>query len=405
VVWGFLSARRSRRETTADSRLSLRESSARFPERNAAAAARQRLRRLSRALENRPYLAVGWLWYLVMLLPVIGLVQVGIGNAADRFTYLPQIGLGVALVWAGFDICRGWTGRRRAWAAAAAVLALLFLGGACWCQTYFWHDSATLWSHAVDCTPRNWLAHNNLGNALIARGEWQQALDQFREALAIDPDSSEARVNAAAMLAALGHPDEAAVEYRKALEAAAPGNPKTFVALGDFLFGEGQFDRAMSYYCSALAIDRHCAPAHDRIGRILAHQGDDARAVAEYEKSLALEPDSVEALNDLAWLRASSSAAALRDADRAVRLARRADELAGGQRPDVLDTLAASCAAGGQFAEAVAAARQALALPQLQREPSLRDLLQQRIKLYEAKTPLHRLDPSSRLHQQWRPGR
>jgi tetratricopeptide (TPR) repeat protein len=354
-------------------------------------------------IRRRPYLLVGWLWYLIMLLPVVGVLQFGIGNAADRFTYLPQIGLCVALVWGGFDLCRAWPRRLRIYASAAAMAVLLILGGDAWCQTYFWHDSVTLWSHSVDCTSGNWLARNNLGNALIARGDWQQALEQFRKALAIDHDNLEARVDAASMLAVLGHADEAAIEYRKALQTPAPGSAKTFVALGDFLLAQRQFDAALSYYRGALKIDPHFAPAYDRIGKIFAQRGRDAQAISEYEKSLMLDPDSVEAMNDSAWLRATSSDASLRNAAEAIELARRADGLSGRQRADVLDTLAAAYAEAGRFAEAVATARRALNLAQQQQEPSLANLLQKRIASYEAEIPLRQVGPSSDIRRQWRP--
>jgi protein O-mannosyl-transferase len=349
-----------------------------------------------------PYLVVGWFWYLIMLLPVIGLLPFGICNTADRFTYLPTIGLCVALAWGAFDLCQAWPHRLQAYAVAAALLVLLILGGNACCQTYFWHDSVTLWSHSVEGSSGNWLAHNNLGNALIVRGDWQQALEQFQETLAIEPNYLEARVNAASMLAALGHADEAAAEYRKALQITAPGNSKTFVALGDFLLSERRLVAALSYYRGALEIDPHFAPAYARIGKVHAQNGQDAQAISEYEESLRLAPDSVEALNDLAWLRATSPKVSLRNGPEAIRLARRADDLSGRQRADVLDTLAAAYAEAGRFAEAVATARTAIELARQHREPSLANLVQKRIARYEARTPLSQAEPSSEVRQQWR---
>ena len=116
-----------------------------------------------------PYLLVGWLWYLGMLVPVIGLVQVGVGAADDRFTYLPQIGLCLALVWSAADVCRSWPYRR--WVcSAASALVLMVLMGCAWRQTSFWRNSETLWTHTLTCTSRNSDANYNLGIALVGQG-------------------------------------------------------------------------------------------------------------------------------------------------------------------------------------------------------------------------------------------
>ena len=109
-----------------------------------------------------PYLLVGWLWYLGMLVPMIGLVQVGVGAMADRFTYLPEIGLCIALAWGVTDVCRSSPHRRRVCGVTSA-LVLLVLMGCAWRQTSFWCDSETLWTHALACTSRNSVAHHNLG--------------------------------------------------------------------------------------------------------------------------------------------------------------------------------------------------------------------------------------------------
>jgi tetratricopeptide (TPR) repeat protein len=503
VVWGFLSARRSRRETTVDSRLSLRESSARFPERNAAAAARQRMRRLSRALENRPYLAVGWLWYLIMLLPVIGVLQVGIGNAADRFTYLPQIGLAMALVWGGFDLCQALPRRQQRCAGAAALAILAALGVGAWSQTYFWHDSVTLWSHALECNAENWLAHNSLGMALADRGQWQPALEHFRECLRIEPRYLDARVNAAGALAALGRADEAAAEYRAALQA-TPTSPKACLALGNFLLADGRPDAAIAYYRRALQIDPHYAPAlnnladvfreqgrdddaitqyeqalrldpslvpahcslgtilarrgrideavehyeqalkvnaedapthyylalalvkrgrleaavthfrrtaeldpgfaenYDELGRVLEAQGRTDQAAAAYRQALAAHRDSLHALNDLAWLLATSPNPSLHNPPEAVELARRANDLSAGRRPEVLDTLAAAFAEAGRFGEAVATGQKALELARQKGPAALAGLLQARIALYQARGRISQARPSDDLRRPWR---
>ncbi len=124
---------------------------------------------------RRPYLLVGWLWCVGMLAPVIGLTQTGLQGMADRFTYLPQIGLDIALVWGASDLCRSWPHRRRLLSMAATLLLAVLMGCA-WRQTCFWHDSEALWLHALACTSQNYVAHNNYGLSLAARRHVDEAL-------------------------------------------------------------------------------------------------------------------------------------------------------------------------------------------------------------------------------------
>ena len=125
-----------------------------------------------------PYLLVGWLWYLGMLVPVIGLVQVGSQAMADRYTYLPQIGLCIALAWGAADVCR--LGRIVAGRAASGRRGAGGAHGRCMASDTFWQDSGTLWTHALACTSPNNMAHNNLGNALASLGRFDEAMAHYR---------------------------------------------------------------------------------------------------------------------------------------------------------------------------------------------------------------------------------
>ena len=118
---------------------------------------------------RRPYLLVGWLWYLGMLVPVIGLVQVGSQAMADRYTYLPGIGLGIAVVWSVAEFARRGQYRRR-WCEIAFGGAVLLLMACAWRQTGYWRDSETLWHRALECTAPNSVAHNGLAVALATKG-------------------------------------------------------------------------------------------------------------------------------------------------------------------------------------------------------------------------------------------
>ena len=123
---------------------------------------------------KHPYLLVGWLWYLGMLVPVIGLLQVGIQARADRYTYLPQIGLYILVTWGAVEMCGSWRRRRAVLGfAAAAVLAGLLVGA--YAQTRYWQNSVSLWTRALACTPENFMAHNDLGHRPGRAGEMDRS--------------------------------------------------------------------------------------------------------------------------------------------------------------------------------------------------------------------------------------
>jgi Tfp pilus assembly protein PilF len=329
-------------------------------------------------------LLVGWLWYLGVLVPVIGLVQVGVAAAADRFTYLSQIGLCLALVWAAADACRSWPYRR--WVCGvASVLVLAVLMGCAWRQTSFWRDGETLWTHALACTSRNDVAHNNLAFALQQRGKIDEAAAHCRQALEINPDYAEAHNNLGAALADLGRSDEAIQHYRKAVDL-KPDYAGAHANFGIALTRGGRFDEAMTQYRKALEIDPGDAKVHCNLGVLLADRGRFDEALAHYRQALEINPGVAEPHNNLAWLLATCPAA-LRNGAAAIEHAQRANQLCGGSRADVLDTLAVAYAEAGRFSEALATARQALESATQQPGQPLADELRSRIKLYQAGKP------------------
>ena len=274
-----------------------------------------------------PYLLTGWLWYVGMLVPVIGLVQAGSQAKADRFTYLPQIGLCVALVWGAADVCRSWRGSRwlRGIGSALVLAALL----ACaWRQTSFWYDSETLWNRALACTSANYMAHYNLGIALAGRQRLDEAMAHYRQALEIDPRCAEAHNNLGVALTRLGYVDEALAHYRQAL-AIRPDYVMARCNLGSVLANGGQIEKAIDEFqqalktspdhvlahCrlanalvmagrlneatahnqAALDLDPYSAEAHGNLGNLLARQGRLDQATAHYEAVLRVQPDNAEA--------------------------------------------------------------------------------------------------------------
>lgn len=166
---------------------------------------------------SRPYLVVGWFWYLIMLSPVLGIVQAGKQAHADRFTYLPQIGLLIAITWTVADWTKGWWKRREILATAGAIslMALAFVARN---QTNYWRDSELLWAHAIAVTNNNAFAHASLADLLLRRGRVDEAIDHCRETLKINPRDADAHNNLGLALLQKGNEKDAAAEFKTSLE-------------------------------------------------------------------------------------------------------------------------------------------------------------------------------------------
>ena len=236
-----------------------------------------------------PYLLFGWLWYLGTLVPTIGLVQVGNQAIADRYTYLPQIGLYVALAWGTADLAKRWPHRRLAFATVSAVLAAVLMVGA-WQQTQHWRDSETLWTHTLACTSQNWMARYQFGLAMASNGQIDEAISQYRMALDILPDYVAANYKLGVTLAARGQADEAIVHYRKALDT-WPNYMDAHNNLGIALVSRGEVDEAIAHFRRALEIDPDYAPACYNLGLAMARRGEVDEAIANFRRALELEPD------------------------------------------------------------------------------------------------------------------
>jgi tetratricopeptide (TPR) repeat protein len=254
-----------------------------------------------RSFRVHPYLAVGWLWYLGTLVPVIGLVQVGAQARADRYMYVPMIGLIVMLAWGARDVVRHWPRAKPAMAALAAA-ACLFMAVLTWVQINYWQNSESLFRHALDVTDNNDVAHHNLGNQLAEDpARLPEAISHFQEALRINPDSARTHTDLGSALARI--PDrlpEAIAEYEAALriapEAAIPHNN-----LGNTLLKiPGGLPRAISEYQTALRINPEYAEAHNNLGVALSEAGRLPEAISEYEAALRINPRYTEAHNNLA---------------------------------------------------------------------------------------------------------
>ena len=244
-----------------------------------------------------PFLLTGWLWYLIMLAPVIGIVQVGAQARADRYTYLPQIGLYLMLTWGVAEGCAGWRHRRVVLGGLATVIlaALIFCARA---QTAYWRNSELLWTHTLACTSDNAIAHNNLGNALLKMDREDEAVAHFQTALEIQPAFAEAHNNLGNFLFQKGSVDEAMVHYQKALHI----NPDYAVAhynLGNALIKKGRMDEAITQFQMALQINPDYAEAHNNFGYALIQKKSMNEAIAHFQKALQINPDYADARNNL----------------------------------------------------------------------------------------------------------
>jgi tetratricopeptide (TPR) repeat protein len=234
-----------------------------------------------------PYFLVGWLWYLGMLFPVSGVLGFGYGAqwTANRFTYLPQIGLGIALVWGVAGLCR--SGPHWRWTCgAASALALAAVTSGAWYQTSFWRDNETLWSHAIACTGPNALAHYNLGNALFDGGQADAAMAEFRRAIAIRPDIAQIHHKLGMALARRGRYAEAVPEYELAVQI-YPEFANAYFSLGNALANLGRPEDAIAHYRQALAIDPNRSEFQINWALVLARQGRTGEAVERLRKLMS----------------------------------------------------------------------------------------------------------------------
>jgi tetratricopeptide (TPR) repeat protein len=244
---------------------------------------------------KRRWLLAGWLWYLGMLAPMIGIVQVSASGHADRFTYLPQIGIYVAVTW----LVAEWRLSRVALGGLmTAVLGVLLI--CAWKQTTYWRSNETLWTHTLDCTTGNDLAQYNLGLALFDKGRVDEAIIHYQKALEISADYAEAHNNLGAALFRKGRVDEAITHYQKALEISAD-YADARNNLGAALFDKGKVDEAIVHYQEALKLKPDFAEAHHNLGLAICQKGGVDAAIVQFQEALKLKPGFAEAHNNLAY--------------------------------------------------------------------------------------------------------
>jgi tetratricopeptide (TPR) repeat protein len=302
---------------------------------------------------GRRYLAMGWLWYLGTLVPVIGLVQVGRQCMADRYIYLPSVGLFIIAAWGAADVSAKWCYRKVVMSTSAlVVLAALLVCTRI--QVRHWRNNFTLYERALAVTERNPLMHYNLANALRNAGILEDSVAHYHDALQlqIEPKYTRARTH---------------------------GN------LANALLLLGRLEEATEHYRRAVQLDPNYLNARLNLGLALWKQGKFAEAVRHYRHVLALEPENTEAMNGIAWILCTHPDKKHRKPDQAIALAKRAAELTEHKNAAILDTLATGYAAAGQFDKAVATNRSAIKLALDEQNDELVTRLQQQLQLYSQK--------------------
>ncbi len=362
------------------------------------------------ARRSMPYVMVGWLWFLGALVPMLGLVQAGDLAMADRYSYLPGIGLMIAVVWTAAEKIR-----RPTIVAVAGTLACIALAAATEFQLGYWRNAYTLFSHADRVTDRNYLAkamlayyagdhghadqavslaqasvdfcptlpfsYHALGVALEKAGRPHEALAAFDRSIAIDPYSAIVRNEAGALLVQLGNNAGAAKQFDRAI-ALDPEYADARQNLAIILAGQGKLDEAIAQWKQAVAIDPSFGAAHGWLATGLQRRGDRVGAVEHFKAAIANGQRRPEWLADLAWLVAIDPSTNSAEAAQAVEYAQEACR----QSDDALawDALAAALARCGRFDDAVSAAARSASAADSQKQPALAAQIRSRLDLYRA---------------------
>ncbi|MGP8245121.1 MAG: tetratricopeptide repeat protein [Bryobacteraceae bacterium] len=244
---------------------------------------------------GRPYLATGWFWYLGTLIPVIGLVQAGAQAHADRYTYIPMVGLAIMAAWGAAEVARH--PRVKPFAVALVTLACLACAGLAWFQVQYWRNSGTLFRHALEVTTENAVAHTNLGIYLMTvPGGREDAIGHLEAALRIDPDSVPAHTELGNALAGIPGRLPASFRQFQAALRLAPDWPAAHNAMGSALLKAGLLPEATREFAAALRLDPDFADAHYNLAVALSQvPGRSAEAISEYQAALRIEPDNAEA--------------------------------------------------------------------------------------------------------------
>jgi Flp pilus assembly protein TadD len=307
-----------------------------------------------------PFLFTGWFWFIGMLVPVIGIVQVGRQAHADRYTYLPLIGITIAIVWLVAELTVRWRFRKQIGMLTSAVV-IIALSACAYHQTTFWRNADSLWPHTLAVTTKNDGAHLAFATSLFAEGKTEEAIAHAR----------------------------AAAEIR-------PANAGVYGEVPVGLEGK-PLDEAILFWSARVENEPNNIGARNTFGVLLVQKHQTRAAIEQWESALALNPNDGNAQSNLAWVFATAPDASLRNGTRAVELAERALKLAGGINPILHRTLAAAYAESGQFDDAIATAERGREFAEREGNRALADEFVAVLARYRQHQPMR--DASLELHE------
>ena len=303
--------------------------------------------------QRYPFLLMGWLWYCGTLVPVIGLVQVGEQSMADRYTYIPSLGVFILTIWGMYEMTKRWD--CHVFALALAISAAIVLCLLTQEQIEYWQDSETLFRHALEVTENNPNAHANLGLALADKGQFDEAISQHQEAIRLKPDKAEYHANLGIALAKKGQTDEAIRQYLEAIRL-KPDFAGAYNNLGSVLADKGQIDEAINQYQKAIHLQPDFAGVYYNLGIMFAKNGKIDEAIRQYQKAIHYEPNYAQAYNNLGIALAEKG-----QLDEAIRQMQKAIRL----HPDYIEAynnLGITLAREGRFDEAIRQFQEAIRL-------------------------------------------
>jgi len=370
---------------------------------------------------SQPYLLVGWLWFLVMLLPVSGLMQVSTQAYANHYIYLPYIGLLVMVAW-GFPVLLAKWRYSKTFLLAGTLLVAALCFNLTVTQVRLWKNTQTLLGRAVALDENNYLAWyalgidfidqgnlnkaeyslrrataidpmfyqawNFLGSVLCARKEFDAAQDAYQMALLYAPDKTEIYNNLGDLFLATGQLQEAITNFQNALEL-NPDQPEICNKLGHAFAQNHEPDQAVIQFQNALHLQPGAADAELGLAMTLSSKGQNSEAIKHYYKAINLDTNSVIALNNLSWLLATTADAGLRNGNEAVRLAEHACQITRYKEAFLIGTLATAYAEVGRFNDAVVAAQKARTVALAKGQKDIADANGQLLELYKSGRAYH----------------
>jgi len=358
---------------------------------------------------------VGWLWYIGTLVPVLGLVQVGGQAMADRYTYVPLIGLFIMCGCGVRELAARWPITKMA-LGTCAVIVLVALTLCTRFQIGHWRNSITLFEHAIKVTGGSAVMHDNLGMAILRqKGNIEEAITHHKAALWLNPNYGHAHRNLAIAFFKQDKFDQAIEHWIKVLQF-KPEQPEIHNNLAGAFYKQGKIDEAIEHWTEALRLrpdwsevrenlnklakrkkrddtvaqyiemlqrNPNDPDTHDKLAKAFYRQGGIGQAIEHWTEAVNLRPDWAEAHNNLAWVLATIEDENLRDPAEAIRLAERACELTGYNEPGMLDTLGVAYAAAGRFDEAVEIAEKAKELAVASGRKGLISDIEKHLELYK----------------------